>query len=357
MTRRRRMIKSQKAGLPPGTAVYVGHPREGGVSLNAFVYDSKGMVEHKHPSPEEARNHVAPGRVVWVDCDGVHDVEHVTALCHRFEVHPLAIEDVLNTSTRPKIDVYESGTVVMSLVMLFSEGEPGEVCTEHVTLVYGPGFVLSFQEGRAGDLFDPVRVRIRSGTGRIRTMGADYLLYALLDAIVDGYFVVLDRVEERIDAIELDAFNDAAPELPARVYGLKLEIGTVRRAVFPLREMISRLHKGEVVVMSRSLEPFLSDLYDHVMSVLDYADAGRERLTSVLEMHLAIATHKMNDVMKVLTIVATIFIPLSWVAGIYGMNFDYMPELHWFFGYPLAIITMLTLALGMIGWFRYRRWL
>jgi magnesium transporter len=357
--RKRQRTQAHKAGLPPGSAVYVGQPRVGGVSLKAFVYDSKGMVEHQHPSPTEVFSHLGPGRVLWVDCDGVHDAELVSELCSKFNVHPLAVEDVLNTSGRPKLDVYENGLVLLSLNMLFAEGAAPnnpELCTEHVTFLHGPGFVLSFQEGRAGDLFDPVRSRIRAGTGKIRSMGADYLLHALVDAIVDGYFVVLDRLEEQVEAVELLAFDDRTQDLPAQIYELKTEHGMVRRAVFPLREMVNRLQKGEAALISRAVEPYLHDLYDHVVSVLDHVDAGRERLTSVLEMHLALATHKMNDVMRVLTVVSTIFIPLSWIAGIYGMNFDHMPELHWFFGYPLAVCIMLGMAGGMLGWFRYKGW-
>jgi magnesium transporter len=358
--RKRQRLQSQKVGLPPGSAVYVGQPREGGVTLTAFVYDSKGMVEHQHPTPAEVFSHLGPGRVLWVDCDGVHDAALVSELCSRFSVHPLAVEDVLNTSGRPKLEVYENGLVLLALTMLFAEGElPKDpvLCTEHVTLLHGPGFVLSFQEGRAGDLFDPVRSRIRAGTGRIRNMGADYLMHALVDAIVDGYFLVLERLEEQVEAVELLAFDDQAPGLPAQIYELKTELGMIRRAVFPLREMVNRLQKGEAALVSRAVEPYLQDLYDHVVSVLDHVDAGRERLTSVLEMHIAIATHKMNDVMRVLTVVSTIFIPLSWMAGVYGMNFDVMPELHWIFGYPLAVGAMLTMAGTMLGWFRYKGWL
>jgi magnesium transporter len=357
--KRKRQRVQAKVGLPPGSAVYVGKPREGGVSLTAFVYDAKGMVEHQYPTAVEVFSHLGPGRVLWVDVDGVHDAELVSELCSKFNVHPLAVEDVLNTSSRPKLDVYENGLVLLSLTMLFAEGEAPknpEVCSEQVTFVHGPGFVLSFQEGRAGDLFDPVRSRIRAGTGKIRNMGADYLVHALVDAIVDGYFVVLDRLEEQVESVELLAFDDRDQGLPAQIYELKTELAMIRRAVFPLREMVNRLQKGEAAIISRAVEPYLHDLYDHVVSVLDHVDAGRERLTSVLEMHLAIATHKMNDVVKVLTIVSTIFIPLSWIAGIYGMNFDHMPELHWLLGYPLAIFMMLAMASGMLGWFRYKGW-
>lgn len=354
---RKRRARGLRVGLPPGAAVYVGQPRDGGVTLTAFAYDGSGIVEHKHCAPGDVRAMVSPGRVVWLDCDGVHDVGLVSEVCAQFGVHPLAVEDILNTGGRPKLDVYEHGHVVIDLDMLVAEGDPCEIRSEHVTLVIGAGFVLSFQEGRAGDLFDPVRSRIRAGTGRIRTLGADYLLHALVDAIVDGYFVVVDRLEDRIDRAESQVLDEHAHQLPEVVHSLKSDLGNVRRAVFPLREITSRLLKGEVPLVTRPVEPYLRDLYDHVMQVLDMVEADRERLTSVHEVYLAMATHRMNDVMKVLTIVATIFIPLSWVAGIYGMNFDNMPELHWVFGYPLALGLMFALGGGMVAWFRHRRWI
>lgn len=357
MSRKKGVKQTAKVGLPPGTAIYVGEPREGGVAISAFVYDPKGIVEHKHPSPAEVRALVAPGRVVWLDCDGVHDVALVTEICREFKVHPLAVEDLLNTATRPKLDLFDNDLVLVAVDMVLAEGSPCEIFTEHVTILVGPGFVLSFQEGRSGDLFDPVRNRIRNGTGRIRSQGPDYLLHALLDAVVDGYFVVLDRLEERVDAVETEAFDERSTGLAPRVYALKTDLATIRRAVFPLREVVSRLLQGEAPLVGRAVEPYLRDLYDHVMSTLDMIDAGRERLTSVLEVHLAVAAHRMNDVIKVLTIVSTVFIPLSWVAGVYGMNFDRMPELHWMFGYPFALGLMFVMAAGLLLLFRRRGWL
>jgi magnesium transporter len=346
-----------RVGLPPGAAVYVGDPRNDGVTLRAMVYDGGGLVEHQQPDPQAMRGLVQDRRVVWLDCDGVHDPETVSGICASFDVHSLAVEHVLDTRLRPKLDVYENQQVVLSMNMLSAKGPNCVLASEHVTFVLGPGFLLSFQEGRIGDLFEPVRQRIRAGLGRIRTMGPDYLLHALVDAVVDECFVVVDQLEEQIDLVEGQAFNQKNRDLPSRIYQLKGDLATIRRSVFPLREPINRIVRGETGNASRGVEPYWRDLYDHVMQVLDLVDAGSDRLTSVLEVYLAAATHRMNDVMKVLTIVATIFIPLSWVAGVYGMNFDYMPELHWAFGYPLAVGLMVAIGLGMLGWFRWLRWL
>jgi magnesium transporter len=367
LKRRKRRDRGQtRVGLPPGTAVYVGHPRDGGGDLTAFVYDAKGLVEHQHPTPAEVRDLVASGRVVWVNCDGVHDVPLVTEICERFGLPPLAIEDVLNTATRTKLEVLEDGLVLVSLEMLTVAVDDGplrpgdgawEVNSEHVSVVLGPGFVLSFQEGHAGDLFEPVRLRIRSGAGRIRGQGPDYLAHALLDAIVDGYFVVLDRIDDRVEEVEATALAGDARDLAARVYALKQDLALVRRVVFPLREVVGRLVKGEARLVTRPVEPFLRDLYDHVMSVLEMTESGRERLTSVLDLHLALSAHRMNDVMKVLTIVATVFIPLSWVAGVYGMNFDRMPGIHAPMGFWEVMGLMVAIGVAMLAFFRYRGWL
>lgn len=354
--KRRSKIKDNVVGLPPGSAVYVGEPREGGVHLRAFAYDTKGVVVHEHPTPKEARAMVGPGRVVWLDCDGVHDVPLVTEIAEQFGIHALAVEDVLNTRTRPKVDVFEGNIALLCMDMVSCSPE-AELVIEHVSLVMGPGFVVSLQEGHAGDLFDPVRNRIRSESGRIRAMGADYLVHALTDQVVDGYFGVVEKLEERIDALEAEALDQRATEMPQRIYALKSDLGAVRRAVLPLREAVGRLLKGEVHLMSRNVDPYLRDLYDHIMQVLDIVDTDRERLNGVLELHLAVQSHSMNDVIKVLTIVSTVFIPLSWVAGVYGMNFDQIPELHWALGYPFALGLMAVMGVGMVGWFRYRGWL
>lgn len=365
MGRKRRTKRNEKVGLPPGTAVYVGQPREGGVQLRAFAFDHKGVVEHEHPEPAEVRAMVHPGRVVWLDCDGVHDAALVADICNRFGVHALAVEDILNTATRPKLDLFENHIVLLALDMVRAcpptTAKPSalgeDILTEHVSLVLGPGFVLSFQEGHAGDIFDPVRARIRTGAGRVRSMGADYLLHALVDAVVDGYFGVVERLEERIDGAEAEALDERTTNLHQRIYGLKYDLSTLRQSVLPLREALNRLIKGEAATVGRSVQPYLRDVYDHVMQVLDMVDSDRERLNGVLELQLAVQTHKMNDVMKLLTIVSTVFIPLSWVAGVYGMNFENMPELHWTYGYFGAVGLMLGMAGAMLAWFRYRRWL
>jgi magnesium transporter len=348
-----------KLGLPPGSAVYVGQPREGGVHVRAFCYDANAVQEYTHPVIPEVRALVGAGRVVWLDCDGVHDVELVRDVCERFGVHPLAMEDVLNTNTRTKIDVFEGGIVLLAVDMLTAEGAGGAVdlVTEHVSLLLGPGFVLSFQEGRSGDLFDPVRQRIRSGTGKIRSMGPDYLVHALVDAVVDGYLVVVSRLEDRIDRSEAEALDVKTIDLPHRVYGLKTELGGIRRSVLPLREAVGRMQRGEVPHVGKAVEPYFRDLADHVAQVMDIVESDRDRLNGVVELHLAIQTHRMNDVMKVLTIVATIFIPLSWIAGVYGMNFDYMPELRVWWAYPVTVAGMIGIGVGMLGWFRYRGWI
>lgn len=355
MSKKRRARREVKIGLPPGSAVYVGQPREAGVHLRAFAYDTQGLQEHTHPEPEEVRALVAPGRVVWLDCDGVHDVALVKEVCERFGVHHLAMEDVLNTEGRPKLDQFEGGVLLFAVHMLTCED--GEVATEHVSFLLGTGFLLSFQEGRAGDLFDPVRQRIRAGTGRIRTLGPDYLLHALVDTVVDGYFGVVSRLEEAIDRAEADALDPAAPGIPQRVYALKSDLGRIRGSVLPLREAIGRLQRGEAEQVGRGVDPYLRDLYDHVMQVLDMVETDRERLSGVIELHLAIQTHRMNDVMKLLTIITSIFIPLSWIAGVYGMNFEHMPELGWRYGYFATLGLMGVVAIGMVGWFRYRDWL
>ncbi len=347
-----------QTGLPPGTPVYVGEPRQGGVEVQALIYDSDDLVVHHHPLPAQIRALVHPGRVVWLDCDGVHDAELAMEICDKFGVHPVAIEDIVTTGTRPKTEPYEEFLLVVAEMVTIAEDDPSrEMRHEHISIILGHGFVLSFQEGKPGDLFESVRNRIQRGHGRIRRMAADYLLHGLLDAIVDGYFAILEHVEDKVDEVEALAFEDADATVPTRVHALKQELAVLRRSVWPLREAVARLLKGDSRLLSRDTEPYFRDLYDHVVQVMENIDASRERLTGVLDLHLAVTSHRMNEVMRVLTIVATVFIPLSFLAGLWGMNFQYMPELQQEWGYPMALVIMGGSAAAMFLYFYRKGWL
>lgn len=335
----------RKAGQAPGTPIYAGAPREGQAAVRWISYGPDAIAEGDGAAPS------AP--VVWTNLVGVHDAVAVRDLCAAHSVHPLAVEDALNPAGRPKAELHGDTLFVAVRVL---DVKDAALEYEQISFVLGAGWLLSLQE-RPGDVFEPVRQRLRTATGRIRARGADYLLHGLLDAAVDRVFVALELLEERTDGLERAVAADAdASAIPQAVHALRSDLMGVRRALWPLREVVAELLRTEPPLVRDESLPYFRDLLDHVLQALDVVDAARDRLVGVLELHLAMVSHRMNEVMKTLTIVATIFIPLTFVAGIYGMNFQGMPELGWRFGYPAALVAMAVLAAGMVELMRRRGW-
>jgi len=242
------------------------------------------------------------------------------------------------------------------LKMLQYNEEDKETQVEQISIIFGSNWVISFQEN-TGDVFDPIRERLRTNKGRIRKMGADYLVYALIDAVVDNYFVVLERIGELIEEIEDEIVTNPSPETLQTIHNLKRQVILLRKSVWPLREVISRLERLESKLINKPTIIFLRDVYDHTIQVIDAVETFRDMLSGMLDVYMSSVSNRMNEVMKVLTIIATIFLPLTLVAGIYGMNFAFMPELEWFWGYPFALLVMLAIGLVMLFYFRRRNWL
>jgi magnesium transporter len=293
--------------------------------------------------------------VTWINVDGLYDTELIAEFGRVFDLHPLVLEDILNTQQRPKMENYENYIFVV-LKMLSFPDDSSQIHSEQVSLILGAGYVLSFQE-MAGDVFEPVRQRVRSRKGRICKMGPDYLVYALVDAVVDHYFVVLERVEEKLEDLEDAVFENPTVSTLAEIQRLKVELLRFRKAVWPLRETINGLVREESELIAEKTEIFLKDVYDHTIQVIDTVEGFRDTVSGLLDVYLSSVSNRMNEVMKVLTIIATIFIPLTFIAGIYGMNFEHMPELRFAWAYPLVWLVMLVVALAMIGFFRRRGWL
>ncbi|MCB9676103.1 MAG: magnesium/cobalt transporter CorA [Alphaproteobacteria bacterium] len=351
--RRRSRLLGDKRGLPPGTPVYTGDVKDVPVEVRVLDYDTDGHREHREGDIQKLAEYHSDASVTWINLDGVHQVDQVATICRAFGIHPLWMEDILNPSGRPKAEILEDRVLVVARMVHRSEDR---LVSEQVSMVLGPGFVLTFQE-RAGDVWEPLRERIRGGNGRIRKMRADYLLHALLDDIVDHYFVALEDLESRVDGLEANALDPNGRVDMTAIFDVKSELADFRRSVWPMRESVSSLLKAEGGPIDASVTPYFRDLYDHVVQVMDILETSRERVVGVYELHLAVTSYRLNDIMKVLTIVSTIFIPATFVAGVYGMNFDHMPELHWGFGYPFAWLLMLGSA-GVGGYWVYtRRWL
>jgi len=293
--------------------------------------------------------------VTWINVDGIHQVEILERLGEYFGLHPLVVEDILNTDQRPKVEDF-GDYIFIVLKMFYYDDSADEIVTEQISLTLGPTLVISFQE-REGDVFNPIRERIRSEKGRIRKMGADYLAYVLVDSIVDSYFIILEKLGEKIEDLEEELVTDPRPETLQTIHNLKREMIFLRKSVWPLREVVSGLERGESPLIQESTGIYLRDVYDHTIQVIDTVETIRDMLSGMLDIYLSSVSNRMNEVMKVLTIIATIFIPLTLIAGIYGMNFRYMPELEWPWAYPMLWLIMLAIGVLMLIYFRRKRWL
>jgi len=353
-----RLIKkrSEKAGLPPGSLVHIGEKKAEEVKITIIDYDEIHFQEKVIKTIEECIPFKDKPTVTWINVDGIHQVELLEKLGQCYGLHPLTLEDILNTDQRPKIEDF-GDYVYIVLKMLYYRDKTDEIVTEQMSLILGSNFVISFQEGIEGDLFDPVRERIRSEKGRIRKMGADYLAYSLLDSIVDYYFVILEKLGERIEFLEEKLVANPNPETLQIIHNLKREMIFLRKSVWPLREVISGLERGESSLIKESTRIYLRDIYDHTIQVIDTIETFRDMLSGMLDIYLSSVSNRLNAVMKVLTIIATIFMPLTFLAGIYGMNFKFMPELEWRWGYPLIWMIMLGIGVFMLFYFKKKKWL
>jgi magnesium transporter len=293
--------------------------------------------------------------VTWINVDGLHQVDVLEKLGNCYGLHSLVLEDILTTDQRPKMEDYGNYLYVV-LQMIHDRGKGNRLEAEQVSLILGPNFLFSFQES-PGDVFDPIRERLRSGKGRVRRMGADYLAYALLDAVVDYYFVILEKLGERIEVLEEILVTHPQTETLQEIHRLKREMIFLRKAVWPLREVISGLERGESSLVQKATQIYLRDVYDHVIQVMDSVETFRDMLSGMLDIYLSSISNRMNGIMKVLTVIATVFMPLTFLAGVYGMNFKYMPELEWRWGYPAVWCVMILVGMLMLLTFKKKRWL
>lgn len=347
--------RSKKAGLPPGTLIHIGERKTEEIKITIMDYNETQFQEKEAKTFEECFPYKGRPTVTWINVDGIHQVQTLEKLGECFELHPLTLEDILNTDQRPKIEDF--GEYMYVVLKMFSyDDKSSEILTEQVSLILGANFVLSFQEN-VGDVFNPIRERIRSGKGKIRKMGADYLVYALLDAIVDNYFIILEKIGEQIEFLEEKLVINPVPETLNIIHKLKKEMLFFRKSVWPLREVISVLERGESQFIKGSTKIFLRDVYDHNIQIIDTIETLREMLSGMLDIYLTGISNRLNAVMKVLTIIATIFMPLTFIAGVYGMNFKFMPELEWRWGYPLILLIMITIGILMLFYFKRKKWL
>ncbi|MCF8258272.1 MAG: magnesium/cobalt transporter CorA [Flavobacteriales bacterium] len=346
--------RSAKAGLPPGALILIGKQREEEVSIELIEFSEGDVHEAAVDDINGLHLCTGPGCVSWVNVNGIHDPEVIRKLGEVFGIHALVLEDVLNTDHRPKVEFFEDHVFFTMKMMWFGDDDVLEA--EQVSIVFGDHYVLSFQE-RKGDLFEPTRERIRQNTGVVRKKGADFLVYRLIDIVVDNYFTIMERFDEKLDDLEERITADNEGDHIAEIQAVKREMLRLRRSLLPLREAVSALEKGVSGLVLKNNQKYFKDVYDHLVQLSDSLESNREVLGMLMDLYLANMSNRMNNVMKVLTIVSTIFIPLTFIAGIYGMNFEHMPELGWRNGYFITLGVMAALAAMMLVFFRRKRWL
>lgn len=360
MSKRRRYQTSQKTlGTSPGTVTYVGPEIEHATNVKRIEYNEADYrVDDSGKISLCKLPHTEVPHVTWIDVDGIHEPAVIERIGQQFHLHPLLLEDVANTEQKPKLEQYNDTILFVTMKMLYCDQHTMDVDAEHISLVLGHNFLISFQEERTADIFEPVMARIEAGAGKTRRAGADYLLYSLMDVVVDNYFLAVEAIGGSLDEQEdLIIRNRAEQATLSTLYGLKRELALTRRYVWPLREMIATLLRDESPLVKPHTLPFLRDLHDHVTQLIETADSYREIIHSLMDVYLSTVSNRMNSVMKTLTIFSAIFMPLTFIAGIYGMNFDNMPELRWHYGYFMVLGFMVIVAAGMIVYFRRRGWL
>jgi len=345
---------ARELDLPSGEIVHLGEKKIKDLKITIIDYDESQFQEKEIKSMEEYIPYEKKPTVTWVNVDGINNVEVIEKIGKHFNLHDLTLEDILNTGQHPMLEDF-GDYLFLVLKMIYCDGKDHDTIVEHMSLLVGQNFIISFQEG-CGDVFDPVRKRIKLGKGRIRKMGAGYLAYALLDAIVDNYFAVLHRTGEEIEFLEEEIINTPSVDTLRKIYNLKRELLFLRKSIWPLREVIGSLHREEFSLIKEASGIYMRDLYDNLIQVIDTIEIFRDMLCSILEIYMSSNSNKMNEIVKVLTIISTIFIPLSFIASIYGMNI-LMPEKDYPLTYPVIISVMLIVGISMVFYFRKKKWL
>ncbi|MBW6511182.1 MAG: magnesium/cobalt transporter CorA [Desulfuromonadaceae bacterium] len=345
----------KQVGLPPGSLIHIGEVKTARPTLSIIDFSP---AHHAHRTDVTLAECLAVKEspwVSWINLYGIHDVELLRALGEGFGIHPLALEDILDTAHRPKIETFDDYTLIILKMLSFND-EQGEIETEQFSFIFGENYVLSFQE-RPGDVFNAVRERLQKKSGRIRSRGSDYLVYALIDSLVDHYFHILEKIGDHLDILEQRLIEETDCDSLNRIHFFKKELLLLRKAIWPLRDVTIEMLKDESDRIHPDTHIFLRDLHDHVIKAIDSVELFRDTTSSLLDLYMSISGNRMNEVMKVLTIMASIFIPLTFIAGVYGMNFELMPELKWRWGYPAALILMASSAVGLLIFFKRKRWL
>ncbi len=350
-----RKPERKEIGLPPGSLVHVGQKKTDRVRIRMMQYDESHVTEKDIDDLEEIRLCLNGSCTTWINIDGLHDVGVIKKIGEKLDLHPLVLEDIMNTHQRTKIDDLGGSLLIVSKMFMY-DADQENLETDQLSIILGKNFIITFQEYE-GDIFDPIRERIRTSKGRMRKMGADYLAYSLLDIMVDYYFVILDKIGEELEDIEEQVIVSPKPQVLETIHNMKKDMIFLRKSVWPLREIIMSLERNAFDVISEQTNIFFRDLYDHAFQVIETIETYRDLLSGMQDLYLSSISNKMNEVMKMLTIIATIFIPITFIVGVYGMNFKYMPELEWRWGYPLTWLVIICVSVFLLGYFKRKKWL
>jgi magnesium transporter len=349
-------IQNSNLGTSPGTLTYIGDEVKFDTKIFWTEYNLDNYKIHNFPKLLDFQLKLDPDKTYWLNVDGIHEPKVIETIGGIFNLHALVMEDILNSQQKPKFEYYNDNQLFITFKMIEYNPYTREIEVEHLSFILGINYLISFQEERSRDIFEAITVRLKTSAGKTRKNGADYLLYALMDLVIDNYFVVLEQISENIERLEDSIIKTTKQKSMTEIYSMKRELMLMRKVVFPLREMLSNLIREEAPLITANTVLYLRDIHDHVSQVIETIDSYRELVASLMDLYLSQAGNRMNNVMKVLTVISVIFMPLTFIAGVYGMNFDNIPELHWQNGYFVWGI-MITLVLGMLIYFKRKDWL
>lgn len=344
--------RSKKSGLAPGTPILIGKSLTKEPTIEIIEYSESEFIRLKNADITKIRKPLEKDRRIWINVNGI-EINTLQKIGEIFNIHPLVIEDIVNTDQRPKCEEYDENIYTVLKMINICEDE---IEFEQLSIVFGKNYVITIQE-QEGDIYEPIRMRIQLSKGEIRKSESDYLAYALIDSTVDHYFKFLEEIGEEIEELEEEIVGSPKMSTMRKVHSLKLELIMLRRVIWPLREAIGALQRSENKLIGKKTKIYLRDVYDHVIYTIDQIETYRDIVSGMLDIYLSSLSNKINEVMKVLTVITTIFMPLSFIAGIYGMNFENMPELKSEFGYPLVLIFMAIIGISMFLYFRNKKWI
>ncbi len=348
--------RSKKIGTPPGSLIYTGDALLQGTELRLILYNDETVIEKYPKSIEEALQYRAPNQKIWLQVTGITDPRVIDAIGKKFKLHPLLLEDIMSPVQRSKLDDYREHIYIATRVLRFTSPDDGFLEDEQLSIVIGEGVLLTFVE-KETEVLSPIRERLKKPSSKMRLRGSDYLAYAILDSIVDHYFLTLERVDRNLEELEEELLHDPQPDTLHKIQKIKREMALLRKIIWPMRELLNHFRRIDSPLIQESTQVYAYDVYDHTIQAIETVESFRDITSGMIDIYLSTINQKMNEIMKVLTVVSTIFVPLTFITSLYGMNFEAMPELHSKFGYPVVLLIMFCTAIGMLFFFRRKRWI